>query len=72
MAKGALPEGDIGGSPATPVKKKTSASQKAQFSNSSNSKVGGTSNSIAMGKMQKPLMNPNALKIGKKKSKRGR
>lgn len=51
---------------------KLSAAQQKQFSKNSNASVGGTSNSLASGKMSKPLMNPSALKIGKKKMKRGR
>ena len=72
MAKGDLPEGD-GDLGTTPfAKARTSAAQKSRFaSRNSNSSVGGTSNSLASGKMQKPLMNPSKLKIGKKKM-RGR
>jgi hypothetical protein len=74
MAKGSLPEGD-GDLGTTPfAKARTSAAQKSQFARrNSNSSVGGTSNSLASGNMPKPLMNPNKLKIGKKKKKmRGR
>lgn len=72
MAKGELPAVEL--NPTTARNKtKTSVAQKAAFANkSSNSKVGGTSNAIASGRMQTPLMDPNKLKIGKKKKMRGR
>lgn len=70
MAKGELPPVELASSLTSRNKTKTSAAQ-GRFGNS-NSNVGGTSNSVASGKMQKPLMNPNKLKIGKKKKMRGR
>lgn len=43
----------------------------AQAKPTKTSTLGGPSNAVAQGKMQNPMMNPNKLKIGKKK-KRGR
>ena len=46
---------------ATPIKTRAAAQRKA---------FGGPANSMKYGKMPKPLMNPNALKIGKKRKKK--
>jgi hypothetical protein len=71
MAKGQAPQVELNSSLTTRNKTKTSAAQNPKVS-SSNARVGGTSNSLASGNMPKPLMNPNKLKIGKKKKMRGR
>jgi hypothetical protein len=71
MAKGQAPQVELNSSLSSRNKTKTSAAQNPKAS-SSNSRVGGTSNSLASGNMPKPLMNPNKLKIGKKKKMRGR
>lgn len=70
MAKGALPEGDLGTTPTITLKRKTSASQKAEGSQNLGSSSSKNSSMKSAG--PKPLMNPNALKIGKKKMRKGR
>jgi len=71
MSKAQAPVVELNSSLTARNKTKTSASQNPAAS-SSNSRVGGTSNALASGNMPKPMMNPNKLKIGKKKKMRGR
>jgi len=61
MPKGEVEMGDEPESVAALIKTRA-ASQRKSF--------GGPANSMKSGKMAKPLMNPNSLKIGKKRKKK--
>ena len=62
MPKGEVEMGDEPELAAAAVIKTRAAAQRKAF--------GGPANSMKYGKMPKPLMNPNALKIGKKRKKK--
>lgn len=57
-------EGEEG--PVEITAKKTSAAQRAKFAN--RRVGGGSSNSLQSGKMQRPLMDPNRLRIKRRKT----
>lgn len=63
MARGEkVEEGNEPEMAANPIIKTRAAAQRKAF--------GGPANSMKYGKMPKPLMNPNSLKIGKKRKKK--